>query len=137
MNIFEVLFGSQGRLGRMAFVGYSIVNLAVMVALTLAAANLWQSGAGPHALLGVLIAIAALFGALWSGLALTIKRLHDMGFSGLHVIWILPLEVASKGMGPAMDSPTLATLLSVITAAIGLGLLLVPGEDRDNRYGPV
>jgi uncharacterized membrane protein YhaH (DUF805 family) len=135
MNIFEVLFSSQGRMGRLAFLGYSVLNILVMIALAIASAALWQGGAGPHAILGILIALAAIIAIMWSGIALTIKRLHDMNFTGLHVIWILGLEFASKGMGPATDSPALAALLSVITAAIGVGMLVVPGSPGENAYG--
>lgn len=136
MNVFEVLFTAQGRIGRMAYLGYSLLNIAAMVALAIAAAGLWQGGAGPHAMLGVAIAAVAILGAMWSGICLTVKRLHDLGLTGMHVIWILALEFASKGMGPAMDSPVLAATLSVITAGIGVGLLICPGNVSENRYGP-
>lgn len=40
---------------------------------------------------GIAIILVGLFTTIWGGLAFTIARLHDLGMSGAHAVWIYGL----------------------------------------------
>jgi uncharacterized membrane protein YhaH (DUF805 family) len=80
------------------------------------------------------MAMAAITGAnVWAALALHAKRLHDMGYSGWHSLWILAAPLAAP-VALAM-APPVGMVLFAITAVAGLGLVFVPGEPAANAHG--
>ena len=68
------------------------------------------------------------------GCAVTARRLHDLGLSGWHVLWLVGLS----GGAVYFDDhhPPTAYGLSAGLAVFGLGLLFMPGETNENAHGP-
>ncbi len=93
MSFSQILFSKKGRLGRAAFFGYSLLAVVlVFVGVLGGMAMVGVSDSG--VVMGFLLLAVFLIAAMWIGLALTIKRLHDMGLSGVHAIWIYGVSFA-------------------------------------------
>ncbi|MFG0382803.1 DUF805 domain-containing protein [Pseudomonas sp. zbq_18] len=97
---------SSGRIGRLKYLLLSIWSWWALVFAILLAQLLPQSWTDIG---GELLAAAALFYIFATALCLGIRRLHDMGTSGV---------------------------LVVLVGIIWPLLLLWPGQPRNNRYGP-
>jgi uncharacterized membrane protein YhaH (DUF805 family) len=67
-------------------------------------------------------------------LSLAVRRLHDLGLSGYHAIWV---EAADFGATVLSYGPPRMLLLALPLAAINLWLLLWPGNAEANRFGAV
>lgn len=143
-NFQHVLFSFNGRIRRQHFwIGW-LICLGVGVVL------------GWIPLLGTLLSIAL----IWPNIAISVKRLHDMGHSGWLVVipWIAGIGgVVAAGMSVGfaaltsgyMDTEDPAAALAIIgpmfgilaiVALIQLGFLLwigiAEGQKGDNRFGP-
>jgi uncharacterized membrane protein YhaH (DUF805 family) len=130
----------DGRIGRRQYVGYFVLScviatvassgshLAVQIATRSEATALHQT---------IIVGAAALF-QFWAGLSLMTRRLHDMGHSGLHTLWILALGALSAGCFLHGDAGV--ALFGMWVAAgnilVALWLLFSRGEAEDNEYGP-
>jgi uncharacterized membrane protein YhaH (DUF805 family) len=135
------LFSWSGRLGRLAYFGYSMLLITVLVVigliLLLPLRNA-ESGTGVGIAIVVILALAAIFG----GFCLAAKRLHDLDMSAWHYAWIILVPAFFNGLGAAMkqsgmEVPGLLTGLvgSLISLGVGLFLLFWPGTDGTNRFG--
>src|SRR5690554_4256564 len=105
------IWGVNGRIGRMRYVAWSMVySLAILpVALICALAfniSTW---------LGGLLAVVALIGAIIVGVQISVKRLHDIGWSG----WLLLIALV----------PLVGSIFQIIT-------FVMPGTKGSNLYGP-
>lgn len=105
------IWGVNGRIGRMRYVAWSMVySLAILpVALICALAfniSTW---------LGGLLAVVALIGAMIVGVQISVKRLHDIGWSG----WLLLIALV----------PLVGSIFQIIT-------FVMPGTKGSNLYGP-
>jgi uncharacterized membrane protein YhaH (DUF805 family) len=135
------LFSWSGRLGRLAYFGYSVLLITVLVVLGLILLlPLYnaQTGAGVGIAIGVILALMAIFG----GFCLAAKRLHDLDMSAWHYAWIILVPGFFNGLGTAMQKtgselPGLIVSLigSVISLGVGLFLMFWPGTDGTNRFG--
>jgi uncharacterized membrane protein YhaH (DUF805 family) len=117
MNPLKLLWSFYGRIGRLAYLGGLLLNLAWALAVLVALVYLDQGrtpGQPPHpAVVPVLIPGFVLF--IWSKFALAAKRFQDLGDSGwLSLLLIVPL----------------------ISVFAFVYLLVVRGQDHDNAYGP-
>jgi uncharacterized membrane protein YhaH (DUF805 family) len=84
--------------------------------------------------------IGLIYGPIWIAIAitlwgwgvavLTIKRLHDLKLSGLHLIWIWLVNAAIPAF--ASVSPTLSVLASLIALGTSLWLLFAPSRTASN-----
>lgn len=133
-TIVDVLFRFEGRLGRLAYFGYSVFVLLATVALVVGAVNLAQTGTGYGAAMALLILIGTALGSVWTSTALSVKRLHDTNLSGLHMIWIFIVNALANAL--TQQAPTLSLLFAAITVAVGLWMLFAPGTKGDNQFGP-
>lgn len=141
----KLLFSFEGRTRRSHFwIGWLICLGASVVA-------------GWIPLLGILISI----GLIWPNVAITVKRLHDMGKSGWFAVipWIVTIAgacfaFATMGISAVTNTAALeredpAAILALIGPAmgvfalvclVGLGFLLWIGitdsQPGDNRFGP-
>lgn len=85
----SALFGFDGRLGRLAFLGWYLAGMALVGAIVIAflvlGAGLAAIGApsGVAKILGILTAVTAAGAGLWIILALLSKRVRDMGLAPL------------------------------------------------------
>jgi uncharacterized membrane protein YhaH (DUF805 family) len=117
MNPLKLLWSFYGRIGRLTYLGGLLLDLAWAVGALAALVYLDRgriSGGPIHpALLVGIISGFVLF--TWAKFALAAKRLHDLGMTG----WISLVMII-----PAFG------LIAVIV------LLVAPGDDHDNRYGP-
>lgn len=132
-------FRFEGRLPRVPFL------LGALAAHALSTFDLPDLGPIANA-----VAVACFFVGKFLLTTLVVKRLHDLGVSGW---WAIPLVApmtlwsGSRGL-VALFAPELATDLAprvswtaLIVSALVFGaatlvLGLIPGQRRDNRYGP-
>src|SRR5262245_39268315 len=129
------LFSWSDRMGRLAYFGYSVLLVAVMVVLGLILLLPLRNAENVTAL-GIIIVVLLAAMGLWGGFCLCAKRLHDLNMSAWHYAWIILVPAFFNGLGAAMkqmdmELPGLLVSLvgSVISLGIGLFLLLWPGTD--------
>jgi uncharacterized membrane protein YhaH (DUF805 family) len=136
------LFSWGGRMGRLAYFGYSFLLIGVLtvigLVLLLPLRNAGDGGLGVGIAIGAILVLALLYG----GFCLAAKRLHDLDLPAWHYAWIVLLPAFLNGAGAAMkqtgaELPGLLTGLlgSVISLLVGLYLLFWPGTDGPNNYG--
>jgi uncharacterized membrane protein YhaH (DUF805 family) len=112
MSLANYFFGWNGRIGRLQWWLGGLVQ-AVILAM---AAILFVWGAGGRSLVSLGLSIPLFFVALWFGVCLSIKRLHDHNKSGF---WFFAYFIPFAGL---------------IWQLIECGLLR--GTEGDNDYGP-
>jgi uncharacterized membrane protein YhaH (DUF805 family) len=131
MSFSESLFRFEGRIARLPFFLYSLFVLVIGCALLVGGGlHIFRESYG----FGALVIVCGAVWLSWTSIALTIKRLHDLGHTGQHLIWIALLGGLSEAL---IDiSPGLSVLVSMVSVAVSLYLLFVPGNKTDNIYGP-
>jgi len=141
MSLTQLLFSFQGRLNRQP---YWLIGIAIGVVMTLMAIFTVTNALLEHDIGGITFAILVIFGllyipAIWIGLAIGTKRLHDRDKSAwwLLVFYVLPSVLSQIGyqmglLGGLVFS--LASLAVAIWAFVELGCLR--GTRGPNRYGP-
>ena len=121
--VVRLLFSTEGRIGRAAFLsGFALINLVALVPIFIVSLVLvflvpptvLRPSAGTDLALS-LVAFCYLVFAVWSGIALIVKRLHDAGKSGMACLLMLVPMV---------------NFLLLIVLAVG------PGTEGENSYGP-
>lgn len=81
-----LLFSAEGRIPRRQYWGGALAVAGILVALTgIAVAIYFMAGTGA----GFILPALAYLPAVWSGIVLQIKRWHDHGKSGWHVLVVL------------------------------------------------
>lgn len=134
-SIGEIL-GTAGRLGRLAYLGWTI-GISLLLALVILVALALLALGGFAAMLGwVLLGVAALIFAV-AYVAMVGRRLHDFGLSAVHVAWLLPLMVLGGWywhFGAGSDLDRIAAVL--LAYALQGWLMVMPGERGANSYGP-
>ena len=76
---------------------------------------------------------------LWSCVALTVKRLHDLGLSGLHAIWAngsFAVILALVGYFGDDAPDALKAMIGLALLAINVWLIFMHGQRGENRFGP-
>jgi uncharacterized membrane protein YhaH (DUF805 family) len=129
MTLAQILFGFDGRLARLAYFRYQLMG-GSFAALALVPAYLLLLAFVP---LGIAAFAAVGAAVIWMSAAIVVKRLHDIGLSGWHAVWVLVLGLGS--FGTSRVNVAIGTLLFVVSALVGLWLLFMPGERDDNAYG--
>ncbi len=136
MRLEQALFEFKGRLHRLPFLGLSILNTVVSGGLVVAGALLMLRGKYSENILieafGVFTAFVMFFVFIWVGIALQVKRLHDMNCSGYYVIaWIF-----ISGLFSALNVvvPGVKNIGNVINFIIGLVLIFTPGTPGSNNF---
>ena len=135
------LFSWSGRLGRLAYFGYSFLLVAIVsvlgLILLLPLRNA-ENGLGVGIAIGAILALMALFG----GFCLMAKRLHDLNMTAWHYAWIAFVPLLLQGLGVALrhnGKPFLGPVVMLLGSAISLSasvfLLFWPGTDGANDYG--
>ncbi len=122
-----------GRLARLPFFTRNIyLNIAAMALLALSI-TLFTNG-GLFWWLGILgvTTCVTLLGV--GNASLIVRRLHDLAWSGYHIIWVGAAEMGSAAL--SYGSPK-AVLLALPLSAVGLWLLFWPGNAGANRFGAV
>jgi uncharacterized membrane protein YhaH (DUF805 family) len=132
MSFTQKVFDFDGRIGRFAYLLYTILNWLVTAILVVAGLVLTRPGL--TLIPGILLVVAAMVGLIWVNLALTVKRLHDTGHSGVHVIWIALL--VGVAVASAYSNPGLAFVLLVAIVGIFCWLVYAAGDEGRNLFGP-
>jgi uncharacterized membrane protein YhaH (DUF805 family) len=125
-------FSFSGRVARIPFfvrgIYLSIGTLVLVIASVPLFANgnqvLWWTGL---ALVAVAIGVPGM-----SMISLFVRRLHDLGRSGYHAIWIVPAELGWTGLS---YGPAEAQWLGLPLLAVSIWLTFYPGNGGDNRFG--
>jgi len=123
--IAEWYFSFHGALARLPFFVRSIrlgiaISVLIIMSVPLFGSGLtllWYAGVGV-----VIIALAAL---ACGTLSLIVRRLHDIGLSGYHVIWVV---AAQLGWTALSYGPPQVILLGLPLLGICLWLLFYPGK---------
>jgi uncharacterized membrane protein YhaH (DUF805 family)/ribosomal protein S27AE len=105
------VFSVSGRIGRVRYLGWSMALLLIsLVAYGIAAGIM---AASP--IFGGILMIPVVIGAVVVSVQIGVQRLHDIGWSGW--LWLL-------------------NLVPVVGSVFALLMLIVPGNQGANRYGP-
>ena len=116
MGISKALTSLDGRMRRGHFWIIFITLLAISIPIKILQSQLYASGRTGHTV-SVIIFCLWLFPSVWVLLAISVKRLHDLGYTGMFVlIWLVPY-------------------LGAIILLILLGFF--PGTPERNKYGRV
>lgn len=120
-------FAFKGRMARIPYFCFSFTVFITVFVLSF----LWTlyTLSGPLLLLETAAVAVVCIGASWANLAITTKRLHDLGLSGWHMTWlflptVIPMIVADFGI----------TVLCWLTSfALSMWLLFMPAS-KSERY---
>lgn len=131
LSIKELMFGFDGRIGRLALLKYTgILCLSLFVFFALSSTLLQhfvpvmqRLGLSAISILGVI--------AVWPAAAIVCKRLHDMNRSGLHSAWICSLLFIPLGWLP----PHWATADILVLSILAAWLAFAPGTSGPNEHG--
>ena len=130
MTLQQWLFSIKGRIGRRDFWAWIAVWLLAMMMLFIAAGRAW---------LELQTAAFALVCLLWPTAAVTIKRLHDRGRSGLWALLLVLAWMLLVGNWPQLGgiwSWAVGRLLpTVILVMLVIELGAFVGTQGENKYG--
>lgn len=138
----EAYVALSGRIRRWRFFLYSFVLWIIIPVLALLAVPAVQNARYPT-LAGVIVAILLLGFWAWAGLALVVKRLHDLDKSGWHYVWMFMLPALLTGSvtiewsgGPSGHwSFGYMQVTGIVPLVATLYLILAAGSDGPNKYG--
>jgi uncharacterized membrane protein YhaH (DUF805 family) len=130
-NIVGHYLSFEGRLARLPFFSRGVFLGVIAAALAMASIPLFaREGLGWW--FGISVVIASLVLLFVGGFSLTTRRLHDMGLSGYHAIWV---SAAQAAWAPLSYGPPEVMLAGLPLAAVGVWLLFWPGNRGPNRFG--
>lgn len=125
------LLSFKGRIARLPYLGYNLANMAFVLVSALISAMFLAAGTA-GAVLGAALMLSAIAIAIWFGLAVTAKRLRDMGRSPLHAIWIYAAGTLSSIFEKVPGAEAAQLLTALVTLGGSLWLLFAPGTpDRE------
>lgn len=126
-GLIEKYFSIHGRLVRLPYFARSVWLGIIITLIFVASIPLFSSGSNSLWWAGLLlVAISAIVLAAGS-ISLVVRRLHDLGMSGYHAIWILPVLAIPAGVRE--------TYLAIPLIAVSLWLIFWPGQKTPNRFG--
>ncbi|MDV5859929.1 DUF805 domain-containing protein [Pseudomonas mendocina] len=105
------VFSVNGRIGRVRYLGWTMAMLLCMLPLVLLFAGVSVMSSA----LGTLVMAVGVIAMIVIGVFIGVQRLHDMGWSGW--LWLL-------------------NFVPVIGSVFALLMLIIPGTQGVNRYGP-
>lgn len=129
----ERYFSFEGRLWRLAFFIRNLYLSIAMGVLIIASIPFFSHGHAALWWFGIAYLAVAMAACAVSFVSLTVRRLHDLGLSGYHAIWVAATQILSTALSYGSDAAVLASLPFTL---VGLWLLFWPGQKADNRYGP-
>ncbi|WP_339489399.1 DUF805 domain-containing protein [Pseudomonas sp. EL_65y_Pfl2_R95] len=105
-------FTTDGRIGRLRFLAWTLVLMLVCAPLFGIAA----AGFALSAIIGGILMLVVGIAVIVVGVMINVQRLHDLGWSG----WLL-----------------LITVIPVVGSVFSLLMVVMPGTKGPNRYGPM
>ncbi|MDP3845831.1 MAG: DUF805 domain-containing protein [Pseudomonas sp.] len=111
-------FGIEGRIGRLRYLAWSLVMMAVaLVLLGIGASVIFilDSSTSLLSVAATIVGLLAVVAMVVVSIQIGVKRLHDIGWSG----WLL-----------------LVSLIPAVGSVFSIIMLVVPGSTGANRFGP-
>lgn len=105
-------FTTDGRIGRLRFLAWTLILMLVCAPVFGIAA----AGFALSTTVGVILMVMLSVAVVIVGVMINVQRLHDLGWSG----WLL-----------------LITIVPVVGSIFSLVMLVMPGTNGPNRYGPM
>lgn len=146
MNLFKLYFSREGELSRLPFFlsylglmfGYGVF-LGIMMFMFMVVIGFGIAGGGSKGFaLGIIgLAFATIPVSLivfYSSVVITVKRLHDLGLSGIHVIWIFGINLLT-GFTSLFDNiffQIFSLIMALAQIGIALWLLFTPGVQNNS-----
>jgi uncharacterized membrane protein YhaH (DUF805 family) len=124
------LFTFSGRLGRLAYFGYTVLLVLLGIAAFLAISLI----GGALGIIAVLLTFAVVIGLIWSALSLGVRRLHDLDISGWYYVLILFVPGGITSFGESRHSTLLTTVGGLMSLAFTLFLAFWPGTRGRNSF---
>ena len=125
----EKFFSFQGRLGREKFLTYNIVTSLLLCVCyffaNLVVGNIFQIRSGNF------VAILVVLPFFISFLGLTVRRIHDLGFSG----WLLLVPTGISVFAIVFIRSSIFDILSFPAILFYLYISIWPGQLHENEYG--
>ena len=124
-------FSFHGRLARMSFFVRGVYLSVALLILIIASIPLFSNGGRAlwwAGLAELIISAAVVFVAMAS---LIVRRLHDLGLAGYHVIWVGAAQLSGTILSYQSDYMLLTGLPFL---AISLWLIFYPGNEGANGY---
>jgi len=131
-TLLDHYFSFHGRLARLPFFIRGIYLVIAAVVLFFVSVALFSNGGRIWWWLGLIEVIVCLSVLGVGSVSLIVRRLHDLGFSGYHVIWVGAAELGSTVLS---YGPPVLMLLALPLAAVDLWLTFWPGMASANRFG--
>ena len=134
MTFAQTVFRVRGRRGGVDVLLYSFAAFPPLILALGAAFALAASGRGGTGTLafGCALGLWVLGAMLWAGVALGVKRLHDMDMSGAHLVWVWGVPLAANILA---DTAGVDLLGDVVTYGVMIWLCCMPGTSGPNRFG--
>jgi uncharacterized membrane protein YhaH (DUF805 family) len=123
-------FTPEGRVRRLTYCAGSLAAAALTLAVAALGLYLihFDNVNHPMSVVGCLLFVAGCGSFIVSHLSFTVRRLHDIGLSGWHMLWIVGLNFAAQIIGHSMVSAGTVILLTAIGVAPYLWLAFYEGE---------
>jgi hypothetical protein len=128
MDIGEILLSPKGRVGRTPFM--AVVAIGWAIAFDLLPFNPLLALRYAATINVAVVVISAL--AVWVGIAITVKRFHDVGLSGFNTVGLVWATL--RGDPLATDAP-LTMAIAAFGIIVQLWLCIEPGSRSANRFG--
>ena len=132
-GLLDRYFSFRGRLPRLPFFVRDFYLGIVAIVVFVATIPLFSNGSSVLWWLAVVILAAMVVTLSVSTISLIVRRLHDLGLSGYHALWV---GAAELGWTVLSYGPDYALFLGLPLLAISLWLLFYPGNAEANRFGP-
>jgi uncharacterized membrane protein YhaH (DUF805 family) len=122
----------NGRLARLPFFARSVSLGVIAGVLLFTSIPLFSNGGRFWWWMGLAIVLIVL--AFFAGgvVSLLVRRLHDLGLSGFHAIWV---GIAQVGGSILSYAPPKVILFTLPVFLINLWLAFWPGNKNTNRFG--
>ena len=121
MSIVDAFFSFNGKLTRLQYLWSIVLSAFIMVVLVFAGA---AAGANLNVGASIVFYVLAFVFYFWSSLAIPVKRLHDMGLPGTHLIWIIGLNMITASLA----ATGVGIVFSIISFCVALWLLFTPSK---------
>ena len=125
-------FSFSGRVARIPFFVRGIYLSIVTIVLVFASVPLFANGSQVFWWAGLALVAVAIAGPGVSMISLIVRRLHDLGLSGYHAIWVVAAEL---GWTSLSYGPVDAQWLGLPLFAVSIWLTFYPGNAGDNQFG--
>ena len=133
-KLFDRYFSFDGRLARLPYFARSVSLGVTAGVIFFVSIPLFSNGGRLWWWMGLAVVMAAL-AFLIAGIAcLIVRRLHDLGLSGCHAIWV---GAARAGASILSCAPPKVMLLALPLFLINFWLTFWPGNKKANRFGEV